>query len=196
MKKYINLIFLALIPILFASPAMAWSVTNHHDIAEQTYYSLPENESKNLNLDLMIDGSDDPDTKFLDFKYHVYPYNLEKAKYWSNQGKISYKNGNYDYSSYCYGVVTHYMSDGLAGPHFESGTSKPLHTLYEIRAMFLKPKISYYSGNLNSIFQKNHLKTKESWENWISEGDDSNIQSDLNRAGSASYSAVYNSIES
>jgi hypothetical protein len=61
--------------------------------------------------------------------------------------------------------------------------------------MFLKAKITHYSGNLDSIFQKNHLKTKESWENWISEGDDSNIQNDLNRAGSASYSAVYNSIK-
>jgi hypothetical protein len=93
-------------------------------------------------------------------------------------------------------VATHYISDGLAGPHFESGTSKPLHTLYEIRAMFLKAKITYYSGNLDSIFQKNHLKTQKSWENWISEGDDSNIQNDLNRAGSISYSSVYNSINS
>lgn len=196
MKKYIIFTLLAIITVLSASPAMAWSVTNHHDIAEETYYSLPSDVQKNLNLDEMIDGSDDPDTKFMDFKYHVYPYNVGKAKYWLNQGKTSYKKGNYDYSSYCYGVATHYISDGLAGPHFESGTSHIYHTLYEVRAMFLKAKITYYSGNLDSIFQKNHLKTKESWESWISEGDDSNIQNDLNRAGSTSYSAVYNSIES
>ncbi len=196
MKKYIIFTLLAIITILSVSPAMAWSVTNHHDIAKETYYSLPSDVQKNLNLDEMIDGSDDPDTKFMDFKYHVYPYNMEKAKYWINYGKTSYKSGNYNYSSYCYGVATHYISDGLAGPHFESGTSKPYHTLYEIRAMFLTAKITYYSGNLDSIFQKNHLKTKESWENWITEGDDSNIQNDLNRAGSIAYSSVYNSITS
>ena len=196
MNKYIPLLLLALVTILSANPAMAWSVTNHHDIAEETYYSLPTDIQKNLNLSAMVDGSDDPDVKFLDFKYHVYPYNLEKAKYWLNKGKISYQNGDYNYSSYCYGVATHYSADGLCGPHYESGASRTYHALYEVRAMLLTPKIMYYSGDLDTIFQKNHLKTKESWNNWLKEGDDFNIQNDLDRAASASYSVVYDSLKS
>lgn len=194
MNKYIPLILLVVVSFLSANPAMAWSVTNHHDIAEDTYYSLPVDMQKNLNLSAMIDGSDDPDVKFLDFKYHVYPSNMEKAKYWLYKGKTSYQNGDYNYSSYCYGVATHYISDGLCGPHFESGTSRTYHALYEVRALLLKPEI-YYSGDLYSFYHENNLKTKKSWENWVKHGDDVNIQNDLDRAGSASYSAVYNSIK-
>jgi hypothetical protein len=195
MNKYIPLLLLAMVSFLSANPVMAWSVTNHHDIAEDTYYSLPVDMQENLNLSTMVDGSDDPDTKFLDFKYHVYPYNLQKAKYWLNEGKTNYQDGDYNYSSYCYGVATHYISDGLCGPHFESGSSRTYHALYEVRALLLKPKITYYSEDLDSVFQQNHLKTKKSWKSWLKQGDDVNIQNDLDRAGSASYSAVFNSIK-
>ena len=194
MNKYLILTFMVFILIISPSPVIAWSATNHHDIAQETYYSLPLDIQQKMNLSEMKDGSDDPDIKFLDFSYHVYPYNKEKADYWLNKGKINYEEGNYNYSSYCYGVATHYISDGFAGPHHESGTSRIHHTLYEIRAMFLKPEITYFPGNIDSIFQKNHSKTKKSWNRWLKEGDDINIQEDLNRAGSASYSAVINSI--
>ena len=67
MNKYIPLILLALVSFLSANPVMAWSVTNHHDIAEETYYSLPADVQKNLNLSAMVDGSDDPDAKIFRF---------------------------------------------------------------------------------------------------------------------------------
>ena len=83
-------IILAAVLILAASQiqgAHAWSIKNHHEIAESVYHAMPEDVRSKLSLDEMKNGADDPDTVFFDFKYHTYPYTTQKASFWLNQGK-------------------------------------------------------------------------------------------------------------
>ncbi|MCK9151567.1 zinc dependent phospholipase C family protein [Methanobacterium alcaliphilum] len=194
MKVYIILILMAIAMMIQVAPVSAWSVTNHYQIAEATYNGLPLDIQSKLSLSEMKNGSDDPDTKFFDFSHHTYPNTKNKAEYWLNKGKHNYDNGNYKYASYCYGVATHYIADGFCGPHTKAKSSRYYHTIYEIRAMFLSPQTTYYSGDFDLIMNNNHLKSEKSWKHWLKEGDDYNIQKDLNRASSASYSLVKNSI--
>lgn len=195
MKKYLPLLLLAAIFLFQISPVEAWSVTNHHAIAEKTYYALPQEVQDNLDLDEMKNGSDDPDLTFFDFEYHSYPASKIKAKFWLNEGKINYEKGDYNYASYCFGVASHYISDGFCGPHSVNNASKYYHSLYEIRAMFLTPHIEEeYQGDLSSIMEEGNLEVQDSWNKWRDEGDDAYIQEDLDRATSATYRAIKNSL--
>lgn len=185
-------IFIAAVLILVAlqiQGASAWSVKNHHDIAEGVYHAMPSDVQNRLSLDEMKNGADDPDTVFFDFEYHVYPYNLEKARFWLDQGKISYDSGNYSYASYCYGVASHYISDGICGPHTSPGSSRYLHTVYEIRAMMLEPLMV-------PVPEDPEMEAMRLWSSWVSEGDDSCISGALDLACSASYKEIMESIGS
>jgi len=193
-KALIMALFFATILIVQLSPAAAWSVPNHYDIVEKTYYALPADVQSNLSLDVMKDGADDPDLKFLDFEYHSYPANQPKVDYWLNRGKIAYITGNYHDASYSFGVATHYISDGACAPHTESSASHYNHSLYEVKAVLLTTKINFVNGNIHSIMKNCDLCGKKSWEEWNSNKNDFYIQNDLDRAGSACYIAIKNSV--
>jgi len=198
MKNAIKLLILfGMIILTQASPAQAWSTSTHHDIARQIYYSFPTDVQQNLNLDAMIDGSDDPDLKFMDFKYHHYPATTIKSEYWLNKGENYYNKGDYQKASYCFGVASHYIADGYCAPHCvkdEKDVLKINHSIYELRAMFLKPQISYMEGNFIDRMSKGKSSGEEDWDEWNRSGDNILIQTDLNHAASAAYSEITNRI--
>ena len=72
--RTILIILILVLSAMQVQGASAWSVKNHHDIAEKVYSEIPEHVRNMMSLDEMNNGADDPDTVFLDFKYHVYPY--------------------------------------------------------------------------------------------------------------------------
>ena len=192
-KVIIMSVFLITIPLLQVSSVSAWNWNTHQEIVESNYHSLPQSMQQNLNLEIMEKGSNDPDFVFFDFKYHSYPNSYDKATYWLNSGQINYKDGNYYYASYCYGVASHYISDSFAAPHAVS-TSGPNHLLYEAKASFLKPEAVKVTGDLNSTMHNGDLNGEKSWNNWINGGNDSLIQNNLNEATGASYNAMYSSL--
>ncbi|MGC9517814.1 MAG: zinc dependent phospholipase C family protein [Methanomicrobiales archaeon] len=198
MKNVIKLLILLVFIVLTqASPATAWSVTTHHDIAREIYYSLPADAQKNLSLDRMIDGSDDPDLKFMDFKYHHYPATTIKADEWLDKGEKHYKNGEYDEASYCFGVASHYISDSFCAPHCvkdEDDVLKINHQIYELRAMLLDPEVSYMEGNIVDRMHKGKSSGEDNWDEWNKSGNNILIQTDLNHAASAAYSEVFKRI--
>lgn len=190
-KLGILLLLVSLIPV---SPAEAWSITTHYDIVDAIYYSLPSDAQAKLNLAKMKDGSDDPDLKFRDFRIHSYPNTRIKAEYWLNKGEESYRMGDYDDASYCFGVASHYISDSFCSPHCVSEPSNTSHALYETESMLLIPQVTYLNGNLNSMLYQGHLEGQKIWENWLTTKDESYMQYNLNQAASASYSAIMDCI--
>jgi hypothetical protein len=150
---------------------------------------------QNLNLEAMKDGSDDPDFKFFDFKYHHYPDSYGKAQEWLNRGQEYYKNGDYYYASYCYGVASHYITDSFSAPHC-AGASGPNHTLYEAKASLLNPEMIQSNEDLNSAMIEGQSSGRADWNDWLKSKKNSDIQNDMNMATSASYNAIYGSISS
>lgn len=180
--------------ILQVPSAAAWAVPTHYEIVEKTYHALPSDVQSNLNLKIMRDGSDDPDLKFFDYNLHHYPLNQIKVDYWLNRGKMDYKNGNYEDASYSFGVASHYIADGCCAPHCENQSSRYGHSLYEIKALLLSPNISYNNEGIDSIMEIDEIDGKISWKNWDKNENDFYIQNDLDRAGSATYSAIMDSV--
>ena len=191
MKKLVLFIFFfATLLFVQLSPTAAWTVPTHYEIVESTYYALPTDAQSKLSLDVMKDGADDPDLKFFDFKYHKYPANQVKVDYWLNRGKNDYQNGNYHDASYSFGVASHYISDGCSAPHCEDSASHYLHSIYELKALRLTPQINRSTGNIDNILNSDDLNGKDSWNNWIKKKNYIYIQKDLNRADSATYTAI------
>lgn len=186
-------IFLILVLFIQIPAASAWNWNTHQEIVENNYNSLPTDIKQNLNLDAMKDGSDDPDFKFFDFKYHSYPNSYGKADEWLNRGQEHYKNGDYYYASYCYGVASHYIADSFAAPHC-AGVSGPDHTLYEAQASFLRPEMTNSNGDLNSVMSEGVLSGKSDWNDWLKTKSNLDIQNDMNKATGASYASIYNSL--
>ena len=191
MKKTL-LMMLFFVSIIFVqlSPAAAWSVPTHYEIVEKTYYALPADVQSKLSLDVMKDGADDPDLKFMDFQYHSYPANQVKVDYWLNRGNEDYKNGNYHDASYSFGVASHYISDGACAPHCENNASHYYHSIYELKAVLLTPQITHSNGDIDAIQKVDDVDGKDSWESWLVNENDFYIQNDLDRAGNACYIAI------
>jgi hypothetical protein len=141
----------------------------------------------------MKEGSNDPDFKFFDFKYHSYPNSYGKAEEWLNRGQYYYKIGDYNYASYCYGVASHYIADSFSAPHC-AGASGSNHVLYEAKASFLKPEVIQSNEDLNSAMIDGSSSGKADWDDWLKSKNDSDIQNDLNKATSASNNAIRSSI--
>lgn len=192
-KAIIMSLLLITVSLTQISAVSAWNWDTHQEIVESNYYSLPADMQQNLDLGAMKDGSDDPDFKFFDFKYHGYPNSYDKAIYWLNEGQKHYEIGDYYYASYCYGVASHYITDSFAAPH-AAGVSGLNHNLYEVKASFLKPEAVQITGDLDSTLYNGDLKGTKSWNIWVKNKDDSLIQNDLNQATGASYNAMYTSL--
>ncbi len=156
----------------------------------------PLNVQGKLDLNMMRDGSNDPDEKFHDFTFHSYPKSYEKAKYWLDQGKAAYDMGDYSNASYDYGVATHYISDTFSAPHGVSRESSADHSKYEDHAKKLTPVATYSQGDLNTMLADGKNNGAASWSSWLQTKDDTIIQNDLNRGASATLSAVKDSINS
>jgi len=191
--SYILMIIIASSLVLMPY-ADAWSWKTHSAIVDVVYYGLPVNVQQKLDLNIMRDGSNDPDQIFHDFNYHSYPKSYDKAEFWLNQGKSAYDNGNYANASYDYGVATHYISDTFSAPHTVSGESSSDHSKYENRAKKLTPTATYVNEDLNTMMQEGKNDGSSDWANWLQTNDDNIIQKDLNRGASASLSAVEDSL--
>ena len=154
MRQLLNVLILFIISSLVVMPASdAWSWKTHSDIVDVVYYGLPANVQGKLDLNMMRDGSNDPDEKFHDFTFHSYPKSYEKAKYWLDQGKAAYDRGDYSNASYDYGVATHYISDTFSAPHGVSRESSADHSKYEDHAKKLTPVATYSQEILTPCLQ-------------------------------------------
>ena len=91
---------------------------------------MPEDVRSKLSLDEMKNGADDPDTVFFDFKYHTYPYHYpEKASFLLKpENRVTSQWATTGDASYCFGVASHYISDGVCGPTHPGGSSRYFHT--------------------------------------------------------------------
>lgn len=177
-------------------PVTAWMIPNHYQIAREVYLSLPADAQSKLDLSEMLDGADDPDCKFFDFKYHYFPAAQEKIDYWLQKGKDNYAAGDYKQASYCFGVATHYISDGLCPPHSGGGHSGYDHNKFELEAVLLKPHVTPQSGDLDFELAEGIQMSGNAWEEWKETGNDSYIQKSLDKAVEISYLEVKRSIYS
>ncbi len=167
----------------------AWKWQTHSKIVEKTYYTLPTYIKKNLNLNAMKNGSNDPDQKFKDFKKHSFPYSYYLALKWLNKGKTAYANKKYHNASYDFGVASHYISDTYSAPHSANDTSY-LHSIYEKQANYLKPTISIVNKDLYTSLKQGDAQGEKDWSSWKKTRKSSITQKDLNGAASATYLAI------
>lgn len=165
-------------------PAAAWAEPNHYEIVYQVYYSLPDNVHENLSLFEMLEGSGDPDLRFLDYQNHHYPQSQVKADYWLNQGRTYYQSGDYRNASYCFGLASHYIADGLCPPHTGGGHTGYMHTKFELEAAMFTPHLN--TGE-NRSMDDLYTNSTDIWNSWIKTGETSLIQQSLDNAASESY---------
>jgi len=196
--KHLTVFILSMVIVLATAPsADAWSWKTHSDIVDVVYYGLPPEVQKNLNLEIMRNGSNEPDEVFKDFRHHSYPNSYDKANSWLDKGKIAYDRGDYDEASFNYGVATHYISDTFSAPHCISKEEYSDHSRYENRAKKLTPVVTYNnSTDLNTKMKNAYNQGSEDWVLWLDTGDTSIIQANLNNGASASLVAVNESINS
>lgn len=181
--------------MLQISPAAAWGVITHYEIAEQTYYSFSIPVQQKLNLGEMEDGAVAPDLEFRDYRYHHYPSSLSKANYWLNKGKYYYSKTDYKDASYCFGVASHYISDSVCAPHCTK-SSLYYHNYYELSAIFLNPHVftSTSTGNLDSILAHDKIEGKKLYTKWMRNKKGNYMQKNLDQAATDSYSAIKSSL--
>ena len=170
-------------------PAAAWAEPNHYEIVYQIYYSLPDDVHENLSLFEMLEGSGDPDLRFLDFQNHHYPQSQVEADHWLNQGRNFYQSRDYKNASYCFGVASHYIADGLCPPHTGGSHRGYPHTKFELEALMFTPQLN--TSEDRSMDQL-YTNSTQIWTNWIKTGDNSLIQESLNNAASESYIQIKN----
>ena len=190
-KRIINILIVFLVSLLiFAPSASAWTWQTHSNIVDAVYYSMPANVQHKLKLNIMRDASNDPDEKFHDTRSHSYSSSYKKAKTWLDKGKVAYRNRNYNYASYCFGVASHYISDTYSAPHTVSGESSSQHSKYENQAKYMKPSLWYMGGSLQSKLYYGYKIGKVSWKNWSKSKNPVIVHNDLNRATAATYSSI------
>jgi len=198
MKKiYLSLIAIILVFTVVLVPCdFAWTWSTHSKIVDKVYYSLPTKIQKNLNLNAMRDGSNDPDEKFQDFVNHNFPNSYSKVQEWLNKGKSAYNKKNYYYASYCFGVASHYISDSFSAPHC-AGEVSIQHSTYEEQASKLKPAIISTSTNkdIYTSLKKGDAQGEKDWSSWKKTKKSSIVQNDLNQATSVTYSAIKSCIQ-
>ena len=181
---------------LIISVIYKWGWPGHASVAEKIFMGLPLDIQEKLNLDKMIDGSNDPDQEFKDTAAHHYPNSYKRAIKWLEEGKASYKEKDYDHASYCFGVFTHYVADSFAAPHCVSKESGKDHHNFEIVADELTPQITYLKGDLDTHMKKGFEKGKSDWKKWKKTHDKLIIQSEVDMGASAAYSALKNALKS
>ena len=194
-KNYFKLISIFLVFLIVLMPCdFAWKWSTHSKIVEKTYSSLPSYIKKKLNLNAMKDGSNDPDEKFQDFINHSFPNSYFKATEWLDKANKNYTLKNYYNASYCFGVASHYISDSFSAPHCANDLSY-LHSRYESQAESLKPYITSNNKDLYISLKQGDYIGEKDWSSWKKTKNRSIVQKDLNKATSATYSAIKNSLK-
>jgi hypothetical protein len=194
MKSFrLGVIFLTVCLVL-APASSAWTWSTHQSIADSVYYSLPNTMKSKLSLTAMKEGSIYPDKVLHDTKLHSYPASYNKAVYWLNKGTTAYKSKNYYTASKYYGIASHYISDTFSAPHCVSGEQSSLHTSYEKQAAKLTPRQSTTSISLLTSMKSGYTSGKYDWDQWLKTKKSSYVQTDLNRATTASTKAIKNSL--
>lgn len=191
MEKY-N--FSAILKTLIVMMIYKWGWPAHATIVEVIYNTLPSDIQKNLVLEKMKDGSNDPDEKFKDTATHHYPASYKRAFKWLEDGKKFYNQKNYDNASYAFGVAAHYISDTFSAPHCVSKESGKDHHNYEIVADKFTPKVTYLDGDLDTIMKKGIEQGKADWNKWKKTQDRAIIQAGVDRGASAAYTAIKNTL--
>lgn len=186
-------VFMLSVPLLI-SPAAAWPVQTHQNMASKVYYSLPLSVQNNLNLNEMKKGAIAPDAVFKDFNNHKYPQSIAQAQKWLNNGKKAYKSKNYKYASYCFGIALHYITDTYVAAHCVSTETKAQNTAFESKATKMTPTIRYMSGNLNLLLYYGYQQGKSDWKTWLKTKSSSIAQKEVNNGASAAYSMIRNCV--
>ncbi len=191
MKRIIKIlvVFMLAIPLLI-SPAAAWPVQTHQNIATKIYYSLPVSVQHNLNLNEMKIGAKTPDATFRDFNNHKYPQSVAQAQKWLNNGKKAYQSKNYKYASYCFGVASHYIEDTFVAVHCVTTETTAQNTAFENQATKMVPSIRYTSGSLNFLLFYGYIQGQSDWRAWLKTKSPSIAQREVNNAGSVAYSMI------
>lgn len=189
----ILILFIA-VTLFFAPTSTAWSWNTHSAVVTQVYHSMPASVQKNLNLNAMIDGSNDPDQIFHDYRDHSYPNSYSKAVYYLNLAKSYYKQGKYVQASKDYGIASHYISDTFSAPHCVSGETSSQHEAYENVGTKLTPHITAVNGGLKELMLNGYISGKPDWNYWDKTKNSYYVQKDLNKATSVTYKAIINSI--
>lgn len=167
-----------------------WCWPGHAAMIKVIYNALPDKLKRNLDLDAMIDGSNDPDEKFRDTAMHNYPKSYKKAVEWIDQGKLNYETGNYKRASYCFGIASHYITDTFAAPHCVSKESGKDHHNFEIINDDYTPTIQVVTGDLDTLMQKGVEQGKEDWKNWKITKDPSIAHSEADMGASVTYEII------
>lgn len=169
---------------------LKWGWPAHASIADIVFNALPDDIKKNLDLDAMKDGSNDPDEEFKDTTSHHYPESYQKAVQWLKEGKLNYDEGNFKRASYCFGVASHYITDSFSAPHCVSHELSKDHHEFEVQANELTPTATYITGDLETLMKKGVEQGKTDWKNWKKTKDQSAAQSEINMGASVAYSAI------
>ncbi len=166
MKRFFLLIFL-----LILDSAEAWNWDTHRSLVDAVYYALDSKQT--LNLSLMEEGSIAPDKYFKDYVRHSYPKSYKQAEKWLAMAEDTYKTKDYGRASYAFGVASHYISDSFVAPHYISGESDKLHSLFEKQAEHkVSAKCRHYRYDLNESLYK-ASENKMDWEIWLDNKDSS-----------------------
>ena len=183
------MVYMLAVPLLI-SPAAAWPVQTHQNIASKVYYSLPVSVQHNLNLNEMKIGAKTPDATFRDFNNHKYPESVTKAQQWLNKGKAAYKAKNYKYASYCFGVASHYIEDTFVAVHCVTSETTAQNAAFENQATNMVPSIRYMIGSPKTLLYNGYKQGQSDWKSWLKTKSPSIAQKEVNNAGSAAYSLI------
>ena len=183
------MVFMLAVPLLI-SPAAAWPVQTHQNMASKIYYSLPVSVQHNLNLNEMKIGAKTPDATFRDFNNHKYPQSVAQAQKWLNNGKKAYKAKNYKYASYCFGVASHYIEDTFVAVHCVTSETTAQNAAFENQATNMVPSIRYMIGSPKTLLNNGYKQGQSDWKSWLKTKSPSIAQKEVNNAGSAAYSLI------
>jgi hypothetical protein len=173
-----------------------WAWPGHASVIEVVYGALPDKVKKNLDLEKMKDGSNDPDQKFKDTSTHHYPSSYKRAVKWLDEGKTSYAEKDYERASYCFGVASHYISDTFSAPHCVSHEKDKDHHNFEITADDLMPQISPVKGDLDTLMKDGVIQGQLDWKRWMKNKKDSSaVQDEINQAASVTLLAIKSSLK-
>jgi len=175
--------------------SLKWAWPGHATIIETVHNALPADVKKNLDLEKMKDGSNDPDEKFKDTVTHHYPKSYIKATKWITDAKTSHIKKDYENASYCFGVASHYISDSFSAPHCVEHEKEIDHHKFEILADDIMPKIHYVTGDLDTLMKQGVVQGRLDWTNWMKKRDNSEVQNEVNQAASVILLAIKNNLK-
>jgi hypothetical protein len=208
-NKILSILIVFLVSMMVFAPATyAWQYNTHKNIITKVYDQLPTSVRTHLNLDLMLNGSTDPDSNktislpftkinFVnDMNNHVYNKTYNKTVYWLKKARSAYNASKYDEASYYFGVASHYIADTGSGPHCVTNDTRTTHRLYESQAFNMTPVINVNSikttGTVINTLLNEYNFGKTEWNNWNkSKNNPKYVQANLNYDTSVAYYLIY-----